>query len=221
MIRFALILGFAAVLLAGAVPARADDHPEFAIGPWRLGMSRDEVAAFGDRGPYEAVASTGGVETRHAGLDHHVDNVSFHFDDDRVDYIQTWYYEGPDAAGARAAAMELYDELASRLGGLTVRNMEIGKKNDVSREGFGVFVDRIFGTSDQVVDDIRKKDKKNSHVVVTITFDLIPNQQPEDYRIHAQLVYSGRHHAYYVLLFQDLKGAPSREVKANVMLEKE
>ena len=49
------------VLMAVWAQARAEDLP--GMGPWRLGMTASQVAAFDELGPYSKVGVTGGLET--------------------------------------------------------------------------------------------------------------------------------------------------------------
>ena len=59
-------------------------------------MSRDEVTAVREFGPYKPVPSTGGVETFDAKWDGKKTNVSFLFADERLMKVQIWAYEGKD-----------------------------------------------------------------------------------------------------------------------------
>ncbi|MEO8127860.1 MAG: hypothetical protein ABI822_12250 [Bryobacteraceae bacterium] len=50
-----------------------------ALGPWKLGMTRDEVKAVKDNGPYKPVRLTGGIETANGIFDGERRNVAFVF----------------------------------------------------------------------------------------------------------------------------------------------
>ena len=66
-----------------------------AHGPWKLGMSRDEVKAVKDNGPYKPVRVTGGIETANGIFDGERRNVAFVFaENGTVNKIQVWAYEG-------------------------------------------------------------------------------------------------------------------------------
>lgn len=86
-------------------------------GPWQLGMSRAEVEAFVEHGPYQPVSTTGGLETPNGRFEGRTVNVSFVFDpQDRLDVIQVWPYEGASADDAYQAWFEVYRRLVTRHG---------------------------------------------------------------------------------------------------------
>lgn len=90
----------ALVLLAfSVVSARAENG----YGPWRIGMTKDQVTAVTEFGPYKSVAATGGVETFNARWNGRKANISFVFEQDRLVKIQIWAYEGKDFQAALRA----------------------------------------------------------------------------------------------------------------------
>lgn len=96
-----LAFGLAALAQAGD-PCRT-------YGPWKLGMSRDELVAIAAHGPYTPVRVTGGIETANGVFDGEKRNVAFTFDSKgAVNKIQIWAYEGRSEAEAMAAWWRVY-----------------------------------------------------------------------------------------------------------------
>lgn len=89
---------FALLALIGQARGDVDGY-----GPWKFGMSPDQVTSEKGYGPYKEVAVTGGVETFNAKWDGKKANVSFIFKDAKLDKIQIWAYEGKDQAAALSA----------------------------------------------------------------------------------------------------------------------
>ena len=73
------------------------------VGPFRFGMTRDEVSHVRDCQPYTPVAVTGGLECPGYRFDDRAMNISFLFGGDRLRRIQLWYYEGESSDEAREA----------------------------------------------------------------------------------------------------------------------
>ena len=78
-------------------------------GPWKLGMSKAEVAAVADYGPYREVRTTGGLETEKGFFDGRPCNVSFVFGEAGLRKIQIWVYEGKSIEEAIAGWYQVYD----------------------------------------------------------------------------------------------------------------
>lgn len=188
---------------------------EFAVGPWRLGMTRAEVASFTSHGPFLEVQATGGLETQGAKLDRGRTNVSFVFEQDRLDYIQVWFYEGDSYRKARPAVLELFDLFAERFGGASVPGIMVNNSERLDRIGFEAFLDRVLGTSADLGQRMAKEDKG----LGLFRFDLVPSGQPTGSKITGQFGYSTRFDTYYVFLFQDDPGKPDRRVESNVHIE--
>lgn len=217
--KFAKFFWIAALLLI-AIPVASAADPEnadFFVSPWRLGMTRDQVIAEKEFGPYKPVQVTGGVETFDAQFDGRKTNVSFVFDDaDTLSYIQVWKYEGPDFEPAKQAALDVYDLFSTRFGGLTIPGIEQNGSSALDRKGFEAMLVSFVGRAPEVLG----KEGEKEHIAATLTLDLIPNSQPPNCRLHSQIIYSTRFKTFLVFLFQDRVGAPSRTVPANIKLEK-
>jgi ketosteroid isomerase-like protein len=99
---------------AGEVPDRGG------VGPFRFGMTRDEVSRVRDCEPYSPVAVTGGLECPHYRFDDREMNISFLFAGERLQRIQLWYYEGESAGEAREAIGRVIGFLQQTTGGATI-----------------------------------------------------------------------------------------------------
>jgi hypothetical protein len=83
--------------------------------PWKFGMSREQVSAFSAQGPYTSFKN-GDLET-YAGQFNGVDrNVQFYFNQTGLWRISVQFYEGTDAAAARAGWRDAYATLAALYG---------------------------------------------------------------------------------------------------------
>jgi hypothetical protein len=95
-------------LLASLVVSRAHAATYTGYGPWRFGMSRDEVVAVDDYGPYTPVQATGGLETQNGLFDGRKTMMSFVFGRNGLSKIQVWAYQGNDEKPAVAAFARVY-----------------------------------------------------------------------------------------------------------------
>ncbi len=85
-------------------------------GPWHIGMTKDQVTAVSNFGPYVSVPSTGGVETFNARWNGKKTNISFVFADNRLIEIQIWAYEGKNIEDASEAWLAVRAYLRSNFG---------------------------------------------------------------------------------------------------------
>jgi hypothetical protein len=92
------------------------------VGPFRFGMTRDEVSGVSACQPYTRVAVTGGLECPHYSFDARTMNISFLFTADRLSRIQLWYYEGASRQEAWEAVSRVLDYLQRTAGGATMRS---------------------------------------------------------------------------------------------------
>jgi hypothetical protein len=205
------LLAFMALLLCAPLSAE-EFAPPFRIGPWDLGMSREQVSPFKEFGPYKDVRVTGGIETRDAEFLGRKTNVAFAFDDAGIQYIQLFRYEGSDPDAAIAAAMEIYDLFVASFGGATVENVSIPGQASLDRSSMQAVVHTILGKAK----DVEKSAREKNNATLLMHFDMKPMLQPKDSRLHCQWVYSGKLDTFYILLFQDRPHAPPRTVESNI-----
>ena len=92
-----------------------------AIGEYRFGMTRAQVAAVKSCAPYRQVASTGGLECSNFMLGTKRLPISFIFTGDALTRVQLWFYDGTYTKQAHEATAEMLAFL-SRYG--TVRSSE-------------------------------------------------------------------------------------------------
>jgi ketosteroid isomerase-like protein len=89
--------------LSGAASSPRDTADRGGVGPYRFGMSREEVSRVAECQPYTAVRVTGGLECPHYSFEGHDMNVSFLFGNSGLNRVQLWYYEGDSSQEAREA----------------------------------------------------------------------------------------------------------------------
>ncbi|UHQ18794.1 hypothetical protein LVB87_11435 [Lysobacter sp. KIS68-7] len=221
--RSAKALLFACVLSMSfvAMSAHANEPAapkSFPIGPWTLGMSRDQVRAIADQGPYVDVPVTGALETSSADFHGAKTKVSFVFDDAGLQYMQVFAYEGHDVEEAQNAAFRVYRLFADELGGATMnpdvpRDQDQVFTDDMMRVVFASLLGRARIAAGGILDEM-------PDARLLMHFDMAPTSQPADSRMHAQIGYESAKDTYFVLLFKDRVDAPPRRVKANVEVSK-
>ncbi len=200
---------FLLALLLVVGPAFADE--DVGLGPWRIGMSKEQVVAFTDLGPYENVAATGGVATEKARFSGHKVKASFVFGDAGLDSIQVISYEGKEWSRAKDVAMEVFDHFAAKYGGANVKDIS----DNISHKELDTILERTLSTAEEM----NKRYSKNGSGM-TMTFDMVPLRQPAESRLHCQWVYVGKTNTYYVYLYQDRPGSPPRDTRENIEIEK-
>ena len=107
-------------------------------GPWKFGMSSEEVPTAKEFGPYKPVEETGGLETFNAKWRDKKTNIYFIFKDDGLDKIQIWAYEGGDRDLAVEAWWEVASYLREKHGAIEFRKFP-ELPNDVEKEEFVEF----------------------------------------------------------------------------------
>ena len=178
-------------------------------------MTRAQVVAEKEFGPYKPVQVTGGVETFDAQFDGKKTNVSFVFDDvGTLSYIQVWKYEGPEFDKALKAAEDVFDLFTNRFAGARIFGV-----NDSKVLGKGEFKATVIALLGRAPTAFSKLQGEQG-IASTMTLDLMPNEQPANSMLHSQLIYSSRFESYYIFLYQDLPNAPSRQAGAMINTER-
>jgi len=198
--------GLLLALLLVIGPAFAEE--DVGLGPWRLGMTKEQVAAIADKGPYTDTAS-GGLEAATTFRKKKV-TTSFTFADSKVRSIVVKVYEGTDWRNAEQGALDVYDHFKESYGGANVKDTA----DKVERDALDLILRQTLGTAEE----LNKRYVANGSRMV-ITFDMVPVKQPAESRLHCQWIFDGKG-TYSVYLYQDLPGAPKRDVAENVEIKK-
>ena len=109
-----------ATLSGGSEKQVSEARDRGGVGPFRFGMTRDDVSRVRDCAPYSPVGVTGGLECPHYRFDDREMNISFLFAGERLRRIQLWYYEGESSGEAREAIGRLLAFLQRTTGGATI-----------------------------------------------------------------------------------------------------
>ncbi|TBR40584.1 hypothetical protein [Dyella terrae] len=123
----------------GATVSAAQAPPAGGLPPWRFQMTREQVMAFTDYGPYKSF-SNGDLET-YAGLfNGHRQNVQFFFRDGKLARIGIYLYEGQDAKAGAKVWGEAYAALKANFGAMELPNVQVepGTDKDLPPEAVGV-----------------------------------------------------------------------------------
>ncbi|QWT20031.1 hypothetical protein KPL74_20065 [Bacillus sp. NP157] len=115
-----------ALLVLVATPAMAasagTDSSPMPFGPWTFGMTKDQVTAITDHGPYKSF-SNGDLETYAGTFDGKPANVQFYFRDDKVVRMEVLRYEGKSAKDAARAFGDTFGVLQSLYGAIETSQM--------------------------------------------------------------------------------------------------
>ncbi len=221
------VLALLLPVLLHALPAAAAGAPaSCSLGPWQLGMTREQVTAFEAFGPYTDVWETGGVETHKAptagisagpAVDAARANVSFVFDGAGLKYMLLFKYEGRDYKAAKTALLDLFDEFQRNYGGATLEDFTVQGPAADAQLDHRVLADLL----EQVLGEahaVGERALKDQEASVSMMFDLAPKQQPCATRVHVQWGYHSKYDTYYVLLYQDRMDAEPRSIDKNFRL---
>jgi hypothetical protein len=199
---------FALALLLAVVPALAAEDP--GPGPWRLGMSKEQVVSFAEQGPYRDGAS-GTVETDNAPFAGRKVKATLVFGAAGLATIHTQNYTGSDWREAHKAALEVFDQFKAQHGGANVKDVS----DNIARDELDLILRQTLGTAETM----NKRYTPNGQHMIQ-TFDMVPLKQPAEGRLHCQWIYDGKSNTYSVFLYQDLPGAPKRDVAENIQIKK-
>jgi hypothetical protein len=205
-----------AFLLAAQVAA-----DEVAIGPWRLGMSKEQVMGFARYQPYATVASKHGLETPNGTFLGETRKVTLMFDDDGgLGYIKVSEYEGDNFEDAGNGIVRIFDFFEKNLGGASIDGVDL-KEGDTTtkldRSVLKLLIVQTLGTAE----DQNEKAKQEKDATMTMMFDMRPDRQPDGSVLHCQWGFNGRSKTYFVHLFQDRTTNPKRAAESIVSLQKQ
>lgn len=93
-----------------ALPASAGG-----LSPWSFGMSKQQVSAFAEQGPYKSFKN-GDLETYNGVFDGQKENVQFFFGPDGLRRIGVYLYEGSDQQAAARAWRRAHASMTSLFG---------------------------------------------------------------------------------------------------------
>ena len=188
----------ALLLVAGSVFADED----VGLGPWRLGMSKEQVAAIADGVPYKDIAD--GLETQGGKFQSRKVAVALTFGGSGLATVKLKLYEGNDWNRATNAVLDAYDYFKANYGGANVKEVA----DNPPRKELDEVLRQTLGTAE----DFNKiQAKRGSYNIMT--FDMKPLKQPAESRLHCQWIYDGKANSFTVYLYQDLPNAPSRDAE--------
>lgn len=195
-------------LLVAAFPALAQEDP--AIGPWKLGMPKEQVVALVDQGPYTDVAA-GSVEAASAPFAARKVKATLAFGATGLTSIKLHNYEGKDWREAHKSALEVFDQFKAKHGGANVKEVS----DDIDREELDLILRQTLGTAETMNATYAPKGQ-----YLVQAFDMVPMKQPAEGRLHCQWMYDGKSNSYSVFVYLDLPSAPKRDVAENDVIKK-
>ncbi|MEM7246633.1 MAG: hypothetical protein AAF533_14885 [Acidobacteriota bacterium] len=169
-------------------------------GPWKLGMSREQVEAVTAHAPYAPVQLTGGLETSSGRFRDEQAKVSFVFDEnDCVALIQVWVHVGDLLEPALDAAWRAASHLRSEHGHL------------VSPDTTQLATQRRAFTKQG------RQAMKSWKPGSTVVFRWSPLTAPSDHVVHGGLFHAADG-TFFVLLFHETPGyGAERQRRARLM----
>jgi hypothetical protein len=195
-------------LLLAAIPAFADE--DLGLGPWRLGMTTEQVTSFAEQGPYTD-AGAGVLETAAAPFAKKKVKATFTFGAAGLASVRFQLASGSEWRDAEKAIMEVFDEFKAKHGGANVKEVS----DNIERDELSLIVRQTIGTADTMNKGYAAKGQ-----YMVQTFDMVPLKQPAEGRLHCQWIYDGKSNTYSVYLYQDLPGAPKRDTAENSEIKK-
>ena len=152
-------------------------------GPWRLGMTKSEVQAVSEFGPYKVVPSTGGLETANGVFEGRKTNVSFVFGEAELRKIQIWAYEGPSLEQAIDAAYRVHRFMTQNFGDVVSPTLSLGNP-----------------ASDATFPETLRTGLNRTPADGVAKFQMAPGAMPKGYSVFCSFF---RHpaHGYYVFLY--------------------
>ena len=195
-----------ALLVASALTSPSPPPTEVrGYGPWKLGMTREQVTAAAAEGPYSPVATTGGLETRNASFQGHQITASFVFDASGLKHIQLWAYEGQDFAKALSAFHEAYSYLSEHLGSLESEGAPVPA--GLSRDDLGSLIPAAFktGTAQSQLGQLPQRGSIQAQV---LKYHLHPRSPPAGAQVYASFIHSPQLGMYLVFVY--FKWPPSQ-----------
>lgn len=203
--------------LEGNVPGRVQialgaDAAAYWVGPWRFGMTREEVSSL-----------AGGVDDRGGGITGVVDfrgkrsKTAFLFDPGGLVALRVVAYDGTDATAARQTCLELYDFFVSRFGGVDLPNVGVSgmAPRDALDITLGVLLERLRAMHEESVKVAARSGRTSD---LRATFDMKPRRQPAGSRLHVQFGFDSRGPGFYVHFYQDEPNAADRTAKDPVVV---
>lgn len=201
------ILVLLGLLAAGA--AWADE--DVGLGPWRIGMTRDQVNALVEQGPFAdgaggaLISDKGKVGSRKA-------TVTLQMGDAGVRAVEMLVYEGKDWQDAAQAVVGVHEHFVKNFGGANVKEVE---DNVQERKALETILSRTLGTAEEM----NKRQSERGRSII-VRFEMVPLKQPAESRLQCEWSYVGKTGVYKVQLFQDKPGAPSRDPEDNIEIVK-
>lgn len=116
-------IGFLGVLVTFSAAAASG------LGPWKFGMSKDEVKAISQFGPYKSFRN-GDLEIQAYEFDRRQRNVQFYFDERGLNRIEINYYEDREPAQATAAFRDVCEYYRREYGQVEARFIEHSQETD-------------------------------------------------------------------------------------------
>ena len=243
-----------ALMIFWCSAAFADDATDNGYGgPWKLAMSRAEVTAFADYGPYTDSSDGDTVYLGACDCKHGKGVFLLAFSaDDHLELVHAAKFAGANYADARNAELGAFDYMSSHYGKVEifgVKAFHLGSSERIrflDKDAFLAVLDGLWGRAPRVFGKVIvgrgqdalssvpeqepdthgiKSDSKltySNNVVsghaanIEFTLDLVPETQPRDERVVAQLSYSTEIKKFLVAFYRDPPTAPDRTQLANV-----
>lgn len=199
----------ALLLLAGG-PCFAADEP-LDLGPWQLGMTKEQVVAIADRGPYKDVPGTSDLETAEGKFRGKKAATRLVFANASLRSLEVRVYEGKEWRKAKDAALDVYDQFASGYGGANVKDVS----DKITRKELEEILDRTLGTAEEMNKQYAARQRQ-----MVVIYDMVPLRQPADGRLHCQWIYHGKDNTYAVMVYRDAAGVPKRDAEESITIEK-
>ena len=203
------ILLLAITLSASAAVAQDVDG----YGPWRFGMSKDDVQAVDKFGPYTPVASTEGLETKNGPFMGESRNVSFVFGLGGLSQVQIWLYEGKSYDDAVKAFYQAYKHLVENFG--PVHQDGNPWPADLTAEAFAERIPQEYRRASSAENFVEDLKLRGSAQVEITRLHLHPQKPVRGADVFGSLLHGPKLGTYWVFLYYKVPERPVNQVLAD------
>lgn len=176
-------------------------------GPWKFGMTPDQVSAVEELGPYSPVQATGGLETSNGEFMGETVPISFVFNDDGLYHCQIWVYTGKEFSQAAAGFYLAYRHLEEHFG--PVLTGDAALPEDLDERALIARIPSSFRDNSDAVS--LEEPGPGEEIELNLQprrLHLRPQRPLEEGEVHASLIHSSQLGTYWVFVFY--RGTPSR-----------
>ena len=199
-------------LLTTTLGAAAAAQEIDGYGPWRFGMSKEDVQAVEKLGPYTPVAATEGLETKNGPFMGETRNVSFVFGLGGLSQIQVWLYEGKSYDEAVRQFYRAYQHLTENFG--PVHQDGNPWPPELTAEAFAERIPEEYRRASSTEDFLAELKSRGSMRVEVMKLHLHPQKPIRSADVYGSFLHSPALGTFWVFLYYKIPERPVNQVSA-------